>query len=99
MSDDLVKRLRDLYDDSFVETIHGPAADRIEELEAKLLSATMDGYDMAKHEYRDRIEELEAKLEKLERWQAAAFIAHGNLDLDIEANPEALAELKGQNDG
>lgn len=43
----------------------------------------------------DRIEELEANLEKLERWQAAAFIAHGNLDLDIEANPEALAELKG----
>ncbi len=33
--------------------------DRIEELEASLLSATMDGYDMAKHEYRDRIEQLE----------------------------------------
>ena len=45
-----------------------------------------------------RIEELEDKLAKLERWQAAAFMAHGNLDLDIEANPEALAELKGQDD-
>ena len=36
MSDDLVKRLRELDDDSFVETMHGTAADRIEELEAKL---------------------------------------------------------------
>jgi hypothetical protein len=42
--------------------------------------------------------ELEAKLADLERWRAAAFIAHGNLDLDIEANPQALAELKGQDD-
>jgi hypothetical protein len=40
------------------------AAARIEELEEKILSATMDGYDMAKHEYRDRIKELEAKLVK-----------------------------------
>ena len=41
-----------------------------------------------------RIEELEAELTYLERWRAAAFIAHGNLDLDIEADPQALAELK-----
>jgi hypothetical protein len=34
---------------------------RLAEVEASLLSATMDGYDMAKHEYRDRIKELEAK--------------------------------------
>jgi phage baseplate assembly protein W len=40
----------------------GADADRIKELEEKLLSATMDGYDMAKHEYRDRIEELERRL-------------------------------------
>ena len=45
-----------------------------------------------------RIEELEAKLADLERWRAAAFIAHSNLDLDIEADPQALAELKGQDD-
>ena len=42
--------------------------------------------------------ELEAKLADLERWRAAAFIVHGNLDLDIEADPQALAELKGQDD-
>ncbi len=37
---------------------------RIEELEEMLMSATMDGYDMAKNEYRSHIEELEAKLAK-----------------------------------
>ena len=45
-----------------------------------------------------RIEELEAKLADLERWRAAAFIAHSNLDLDIEADPQALAALKGETD-
>jgi len=39
MSDDLVKRLREAEDESFVETLHGKAADRIEELEAKLAKA------------------------------------------------------------
>jgi len=47
MSDDLVKRLRELDDDSFVETMHGTAADRIEELEAKLARAV----DVALHLY------------------------------------------------
>ena len=47
------------------------------------------------NEVADHIEELEAELAALERWRAAAFIAHGNLDLDIEADPLALAELKG----
>ena len=46
----------------------------------------------------DRIEELEAKLADLERWRAAAFIAQSNLDLDIEADPQALAALKGETD-
>jgi len=49
MSDDLSDRIEELV------AIN-------EELKEKLLSATMDGYDMAKHEYRDRIEKLEAKL-------------------------------------
>ena len=42
MSDDLVKRLRKLDDDSFVETMHSTAADRIEELEVKLEKAVAE---------------------------------------------------------
>lgn len=61
------------------------AADRIEELEAKNANLM----DLA-HDEHKRAMIAEAKLEKLERWQTAAFIAHNNLDLDIEANPEAL---------
>ena len=68
--DDLMDRLRGVTGGKLDYTntpnsLRLAAADRIEQLEEKLLSATMDGYDMAKHEYRDRIEELEAKLEKV----------------------------------
>lgn len=69
MTGDLVKSLRESGSRSEIE-LHEDreeAAARIEELEEKLLSATMDGYDMAKHGYRDRIEELEAENEKLRR--------------------------------
>ena len=76
-------------------------ADRIEELEAHLLSATMDGYDMAKHEYRDRIEELEAKLAK-----TAHFIVfldenyrHVFGDTARKKIRSIYAELKGNTDG
>ena len=58
MSDDLVKRLW-LHD---CEGVTREAADRIKELGEELLSATMDGHDRAKNEYRDHIEELESKL-------------------------------------
>ena len=65
----LKQRLKDLYDDpreyslGQISEACGVALDRIKELEEKLFSATMDGYDMAKYEYRDRIEELRADLE------------------------------------
>ena len=68
LDEKLKQRLKDLYDDpreyspGQIAEASGMALDRIEELEEKILSATMDGYDMAKHEYRDRIEELEVKL-------------------------------------
>jgi hypothetical protein len=44
-------------------------------------------------EWKARAEAAEAEVARLERWQTAAFIAHGNLDLDIEANPEARAAI------
>lgn len=43
----------------------------------------------------NRIQELETELAELKRWQNAAFIAYGNIDLVIEANPDAFAELMG----
>lgn len=46
MSDDLVKRLRAEDDDSFIATLSGEAADRIEALKAALaaMTAERDGY-------------------------------------------------------
>ena len=70
MSDDLVKRLRDLDDDSFVETMHGTAADRIEELEAKLakmveaLDNVVKEYDLfRKYEYERGLSSLDDEIE------------------------------------
>jgi hypothetical protein len=77
---------------------------RIEELEEKLLSATIDGYDMAKHEYRDRIKELEAKLaELLAVAKRAVRLSLDHSDFKLYAMEPmhqaiAAAELKGQND-
>jgi hypothetical protein len=67
--------------------------DALQEIYAELEQAEADNIMLI-----GRIEELEAKLADLERWRAAALIAHSNLDLDIEADPQALAELKGQDD-
>ena len=69
---------------------------RIEELEEVLMSATMDGYDMAKNDYHKYIAELEAKLEK-----AVDFIEDmlSGRDRDCDWRVDArttLAELKGQ---
>ena len=80
--------------------------DHIEELEAKLLSATMDGYDMAKYEYRDRIEELEAKLAKavdVIEWALICWDDHNKHGYNMEGDwvfdaRATIAELKGQND-
>ena len=87
---------------------------QIEELEEKLLSATMDGQDMAKHEYRDRIEELEAKLAKavdvdlIEQAVDVELIEQAVSDVLYDGGSyrdaaeyvarTILAELKGQDD-
>ncbi len=66
---------------------------KIVELEEMLMSATMDGYDMAKNEYRSYIEELEVKLAK-----AVEALA----ELATDEHPKgwiaiaAYNELKGQ---
>jgi len=44
----------------------------------------------------NRIEELEAEVNYLRRWQNAAFLAHPNIDIDIEIDPEAQEELEGE---
>ena len=106
MSDDLVKQaLVDRIEehDAAFTNLHREydrRGDRIEELEAKLLSATMDGYDMAKHEYRDRIEELEAK-----RVKAVNFIVfldenyrHAFGVTARQKIRELYVELKGEKD-
>jgi len=84
MSDDLVKRLRELDDDSFVETMHGTAADRIEELEGMLAKA---------------VEALELALELADN-DLVDFSEYGlSCDADInERYRTTLAELKGQDD-
>jgi hypothetical protein len=95
-------------DTIYIGTRKYVAADRIEELEEKLLSATMDGYDMAKHEYRDRIEELEVKLAIADRLaevlndilqnRGHCFIPNriaGREDWDEDAT-EALKDFKGE---
>ena len=90
------------YDEGWhagMQTVLGLAHKRIEDLEEKLLSATMDSYDMAKYEYRDRIEELEAKLAKavetisLCRKMQAQF-AHPEDPLMVLLDT-TIAELKG----
>ena len=63
MSNNLIARLRNVQFWQADCDVRMQAAARIEELEEKLLSATMDGYDMAKHGYRDHIEELEERLQ------------------------------------
>ena len=45
-----------------------------------------------------RVAAADKLIEYLERWQAAAFMVYGNLDLDIEANPEARAIAEGKDD-
>ena len=67
---------------------------RIEELEEMLTSATMDGYDMAKNEYRSHIEELEAKVAKA---RVEGFWAGRSCGGSKKAIDTALAKLlKGQ---
>ena len=99
--DDLVKRLHSLHKQATVERSHfyvgscaKDAMHRIEELEAKKYHDAWLEVEIA--ELEAKLAKAEAKLADLERWRAAAFIAHNNLDLDIEADPQALAELKGQ---
>jgi len=80
------------------------ASDRIEDLElaVRYLEAKLAGKEKLmlalagdKIDLVSELAGVKGKLADLERWRSAAFIAHGNLDLDIEADPEALAELKG----
>ena len=116
LDEKLKQRLKDLYDDpreyspGQIAEASGMALDRIEELEEKILSATMDGYDMAKHEYRDHIKELEAKLAKADRLaevlndilqnRGHCFIPNriaGREDWDEDAT-EALKDFKGEKD-
>ena len=101
MSDDLkmlgvdgIRRSYDEHYDTMMDVEQDPTGAwiaiqkqtlRIEELEEMLMSATMDGYDMAKNEYRSYIEELEAKLEKA----AVALVRIALSDLySVEANAE-----------
>jgi hypothetical protein len=65
-------------------------------------SPTQDAYDAACRaieKHRDRADAAEAKVAELERWRSAAFVAHSNLDLDIDASPEARAILTETDDG
>jgi phenylacetate-coenzyme A ligase PaaK-like adenylate-forming protein len=100
MSDDLVKRLW-LYD---CEGLTREAAARIEELEAKMITAEQRGYANAMEAERKlhegRIEELEAKLEKLiagaetvlEEWDRGAEAAFREAVEEMRAD---VAEAKG----
>ena len=80
---------------------------RIEELEEMLMSATMDGYDMAKNEYRKYIEELEANLAKAVEalggmvglFSGYSLLLKGmHLNMELDNARTTLTELKGQDD-
>lgn len=102
MTDDLVKRLRgiDRTDIYLYETMND-AADRIEELEAKL--ATCEKYRDAYAEC-DRIgtqvvRDLEAKLAKAVRTMREAVMAweqphYGNMDTALDHGSEAIDLLR-----
>ena len=100
--DDLAKRLREttyMYQADCELKMKCAArieqlAATCEELEAKLLSATMDGYDMAKHEYRDRIDELEAKLAECEARLEKAVEALQQLVIEYDEVDLAYNEPK-----
>lgn len=91
MSEDLVKRLRDLAIQSNDGVLRGPAlaaADRIEGLEPVLAKAKQQA---------DRIEELEAKLAKAV--EALVQISRIELTFPEELRPTAraaLAEINGE---
>jgi hypothetical protein len=63
---------------------------RIDELEEMLTSATMDGYDMAKNEYRSHIKELEVKVAESEALLAKAVEA---LELALELADNGLVDF------
>ena len=67
MSDDLVKRLRSANDESFVETLCGEAADRIEQLTAerdRLALAICGGEDAPGYAHAQTVEALEYALKQ-----------------------------------
>ena len=87
VSKELTDKMRDKLAAGFAK------GDRIAALEEMVEACKADAQEAEAY-----AAELEAKLADLERWRYAAFIAHSNLDLDIEADPQALAALKGQDD-
>ena len=108
MSDDLVKRLRDLGDRAeYMPHMHHVAADRIEELEDKLNWVIVER-DETFALMLDRAQTAEAKLAKALR--ALEITDQWLRDLDMYANPDyhlapslqqvrtTLAELKGDPD-
>jgi hypothetical protein len=42
----------------------------------------------------EELAEARAEIKRLQTWQSAAFLAHPNIDLDIEGNPDALAAIQ-----
>ena len=72
----------------------GDCADRIEELEEMLMSATMDGYDMAKNEYRSYIEELEAQLRKSALQEISVLGQEIEVTAELEQAEAKIVELE-----
>tara|TARA_R110000868_G_C10739342_1_gene752258 strand:+ start:469 stop:777 length:309 start_codon:yes stop_codon:yes gene_type:complete len=100
MTDELVKRLRSANDESFVETLCGEAADRIEALTADRENRLAD-LRIIKAE-RDRLREAAIALrdDMLERSRAGMDVIHGKEYRIVNAGAgvwmDFCAALKGE---
>ena len=100
MSDELVKRLRSANDESFVETLYGEAADRIEQLTAEREALEQNNHRWkmeCENFWRDREKDLNELLdEALAEWSnysSAWVTAEGKLEDAVQGLEKCQAEL------
>ena len=106
MTDDLVKRLRAANDESFVETLCGEAADRIEALTAERDRAYASGYSDAETEIsksalgqrnaflHSQYANAADRIEQLERELSISRMAQVVMDNTVEALAKADARIE-----
>ena len=92
MTDELVKRLRAYNDESFVETLCGEAADRIEALTAEREALEQDNHRWkmeCENFWRDREKDLTAERDRLREALEQFLIEYDEVDL-ADAEPSSL---------